>query len=854
MLRIPLFNDGSFLLLAPRWSGWGDAAQAAALIALLLGPLLLIASLYRYEIKLVPRGAAALLLSLRGLGLLLLWGLAGLQPTIARVEHEDSPSRVLVAVDLSGSMNLADPQQTWPEKLLLAKALRLASDTQLERWLQAADQQTPPREPGLDAVAKTVDQLSRKDIARRLLDDDELQVLGRLKAQHHVELVGFHQAVADAAASSVAALFRSADKSEPPASTDLNLPLQRGLQPAAQQTGKLLGVVVVTDGRHNQGPPPLEQAQELARRQIPIFPVAIGSKQPPVDLAVMDVQAPRQVFKDADATVEAKLRAAGLPAQDIMVELTGSGSFKKQQKTIAHDGSNRVYTASFPIKLDEVGAQRLEIRVAARDGTIRETTTDNNRLATVIRVAPEKARILIVDDEPRWEYHYLASALGRDRDLTLDQVVFNPPRLGTENDAKLDKLGYARRQLPRTEGAVEDPLWSYDCIVVGDVAPEQLPAMDRVRLERYVADRGGTLVISAGKRHMPMAYFAGAAPDSLAADPLIKLLPLTQPSILQPKDGFAFAVLDAGAQTPFFQIDKDVDSSRERWLEMPRHFWGVAGVAKPGAQTLARADSPALPKPKDAATDPAGLVLQQPYGFGKVLYVGIDSTWRWRYRVGDLYHHRFWGQLMRWAAGDPWLPEGNRFVRFGARAPIYRHDQEVEIAVRLGEGAPSIAAATARMKLLRTEGDKEEPAATVPLVQDEQRPKQWTGKLNQLPPGHYRLAPDIPELRAKLADAPGDNAAARHGFTVLPPDDPELIDTATNWDLLRALAEQSRGRLFTAEDIDQLPDLLARQVERKDTRHEQRVWQDAPLVWWTLGILLSLLTAEWIVRKLAGLP
>jgi hypothetical protein len=81
-----------------------------------------------------------------------------------------------------------------------------------------------------------------------------------------------------------------------------------------------------------------------------------------------------------------------------------------------------------------------------------------------------------------------------------------------------------------------------------------------------------------------------------------------------------------------------------------------------------------------------------------------------------------------------------------------------------------------------------------------------------------------------------------------------LIDVATNWDLLQALAEQTQGRLFTAEDAEQLPSLLARQVERKETRREDRVWQDEPMVWWVLGVLLSVLTLEWILRKLAGLP
>ncbi len=288
---------------------------------------------------------------------------------------------------------------------------------------------------------------------------------------------------------------------------------------------------------------------------------------------------------------------------------------------------------------------------------------------------------------------------------------------------------------------------------------------------------------------------------------------------------------------------------------MPRHFWGVAGTAKPGALILARAASPGTPLPKDAADDPAALVLQQPYGFGKVLFVGLDGTWRWRYRVGDLYHHRFWGQLVRWAVSDPWLPEGNRHVRFGAKSPIYPHDQEVEVAVRLGEEAPAINPATARVKLIRKENDKETPVALVPLIQDETRKKQWAAKVQQLPPGHYRLELEIPELRAKLGEGPAEEKdRASHGFTVLPPESGELIEVATNWDLLQALADQSGGRLFTADNAEELPDLLARQVERKESRREERVWQDAPLVWWVLGLLLTLLTLEWILRKWTGLP
>src|SRR5262249_45041756 len=264
----PLFSEDKFLLLAPRWSGWGEVGQSVVLAALFLVPLLLIVGLYRFELKLVARRPAALLLLLRGLGLFILWSLAGLQPTIGHVAEAETPSRVLVAVDLSASMNLTDPQRTPAEKAALSQSLNVA----------------------LDAV----DGFSRKEIAGLLLAEDRLNLLGQLKSHHQLDLVGFHESLVDGSDQSLAWLLGPADKPLLSTATNLNLPLQRALQPSGKQNGKLVGMVVLTDGQHNQGPPPLQQAKEFANQGIPIFPIGLGSRQPPVDLAVLDVQSPKQ--------------------------------------------------------------------------------------------------------------------------------------------------------------------------------------------------------------------------------------------------------------------------------------------------------------------------------------------------------------------------------------------------------------------------------------------------------------------------------------------------------------------------------------------------------------------------------
>jgi hypothetical protein len=251
-----------------------------------------------------------------------------------------------------------------------------------------------------------------------------------------------------------------------------------------------------------------------------------------------------------------------------------------------------------------------------------------------------------------------------------------------------------------------------------------------------------------------------------------------------------------------------------------------------------------------------GLIVRHNYGFGRVLFVGLDSTWRWRYKVGDTYHHRFWGQVVRWAAADRPLVAGNPHVRFGTREPVYRPGQPVELVARLAEDVtPPRPDALAGARILRAaEGGKAESAvALVPLAPRAAQPRVLEGQLRDLPPGRYEVELAIPELAAQLRDsaAPPDQPRnLRAAFTVAPPESEELIETATNWPLLAEIADHSGGRIFTAANAGELAELLTARAVTREHRQENRLWQ-----WWvTLALLLLLLTAEWVGRKWAGLP
>ena len=71
--------------------------------------------------------------------------------------------------------------------------------------------------------------------------------------------------------------------------------------------------------------------------------------------------------------------------------------------------------------------------------------------------------------------------------------------------------------------------------------------------------------------------------------------------------------------------------------------------------------------------------------------------------------------------------------------------------------------------------------------------------MRELPAGKYRVLFDTPELRDPAAEK--DPGAP---FEVLPPENTEMLDLSSNPELLQAIAEQSGGRLYTPETVEQL--------------------------------------------------
>jgi hypothetical protein len=805
-MAFDLAGGRRLLLAGGQWGWFWIAAGALAVVLLLV--------LYREERRLVSRRAGLGLLGLRLLAAAVLV-LALFEPIAARTYRETLKGRVLVAADVSESMETADPARPAGEKARLSEALRLS--------------------PG-----ESLDRMPRREVARRLLEGPD-SPLGRLAQEQAVEGYAFARDAAPATLPALAEALKTAAKPDDPARSTTDWQPVLGAALREESAGApVLGIVLLTDGRQNGPGEAASQLDRLAARGIPVFPVLVGATAPPRDAAIAAVKAPEGVYKGDVANVEAVLKLDGFAGREVAVTLERPGASPLRQTVTASDSGARP-VVTFRVPMDEVGTVPLTVAVAPQEGDVRP---DNDRRTVSVQVADDKAKVLLVDGEARWEFRYLRNALARDPRVTLEAVVFHQPETP---QGSTPNFTYKQALPPRPDAGSSqpDPLGGFDAVVVGDADPADLTADAWSRLESYVAERGGTLVVCPGPRFWPGIQGQGetvrkllpvlepvpAPVDPKATDPAHPSLP---PGVaLTPSPASA----DAGAW-PMMQLAAEPEQNRRSWAGLPWLPWVLTGKAKPAATVLASAHEEA-----------AAAVAAQPYGLGKVLWVGTDGTWRWRHRVGDAYHHRFWGQVVRWAASGK-LTAGNAYVRFGPLRPRVAEGEGARLQARVSEGVPGVGPdVLIAARVFKVGQASSEAVAVVPLRPVPGQPRTFEASAPPLPLGTYVVRLDVPQLAEALhLDDGGRRPEA--ALEVTARDTGERVELAAARDPLDRLAAATGGRVLRDDEAGTLPSLLRARTKRVTRSVETPLW-DSPAM---LALFLVILSAEWVARKWVGLP
>ena len=127
------------------------------------------------------------------------------------------------------------------------------------------------------------------------------------------------------------------------------------------------------------------------------------------DAAVETVDAPDWIYKDDTLRVSALARLDNLAGKTVKIELLREQTVVQTQ-TIVPTSAQLAQELTFHDRPPEPGIFSYQIRIPPVPG---EAVADNNAQHFRVAVKKEKFQVLIVEDQPRWEYRYLANYLKR---------------------------------------------------------------------------------------------------------------------------------------------------------------------------------------------------------------------------------------------------------------------------------------------------------------------------------------------------------------------------------------------------------------------------------------------------------
>ncbi len=601
---------------------------------------------------------------------------------------------------------------------------------------------------------------------------------------------------------------------------------------------ELAGAVFVTDGRPTAGAAVEAVSRLYARQGAKISSVIVGSLTNRPDLAIQDVAVPENLFLEESVNALVFLRAEKLKGTKAVAKfLCGKKELAREAIEIDADGWTKEVRFTDTPKAKGVYHYAVVLETPDEDAV-----PENNVWPFDVAVSDDRTNVLVADRRPRWEFRYLRNLFyGRDKSVHLQYLLTDPDRL-----AGVDQKPTAPADATRAFGDAEagalpngrDAWRKFDVMVFGDLNPNVFTKETVADIRASVEERGATAIFMSGGAFMPLGY---------AKHPLAELLPVAltnakgRVSAEWRSGPYVFTPTGAGYAHEIMALSSSAAENTRIWesgCEWQRRLDGL--IVKPGAETLAFAgDSSALKSP---------LLVIQHRGRGRVVFLASDETWRFRYRIGDTYHHRFWGNVLSWGTGVK-LRDGNAFARVGTDRLHFAPGETVKIRVRLKDKNELPLDGQTVLCTVTTPTGAE---STFPLKGSNLANGTYTADFEEtFKAGDYRVVISCVEasrrLGAKWPAKLETRFAVKTAFTPV-----EYAHLTSDGALATEMATLTGGEVFFAKDkveIEFAPNAFGSGRCEVVDHVESHLWNH-PLVFIVLALALTLV---WILRKRKGL-
>lgn len=557
----------------------------------------------------------------------------------------------------------------------------------------------------------------------------------------------------------------------------------------------LAAVVVLSDGADNGD----DGLDALAAAGVPVHTVGIGPATLPGEVQLVGVTLPSEAPPESRVVAELDVRHSS--AGPLLVKVFDGARLVAAQEAELRAGREQQRVA---VAFDSGpgGIRELDFVVEPPPG---DRLAGNNRQERLLTVSEQNRRVLYLEGEPRWEYKFLRRAVAGDRVLRLTSWLRTTERKTYRQDVRdPDEL---RAGFPEDRAG----LYGYDVIVLGSLAAPYLTDEQHGWLERFVGERGGSLLALAGREAL--------ADGGWDVVPLAQALPVR----LTRQATAGYRAVEgrvrptaAGLRSPMVQLfdAEGVDP----WPSLPPlGDHQPLGEPKPAATTLLEVLIDGEPQP---------LLVTQPYGLGTTAVLATATTWRWQMRTPphDRRHTLFWRQLLRQ------LAEAAR-QRRDVRIAVADDGIGVTVVERDELFAP-LRDARAHARVIGPGGSE----ARFDLERA-QEPGLLEARVPATAPGVYRIdvhPADAPEPITRFVRIGGERA--------------EHFEPVRNDALLQRIAEATGGRYWRPEETGNIARALTFGAAGVKRIEQFPLW-DMPVLF---VLLVGLKGSEWLLRRRWG--
>jgi hypothetical protein len=590
------------------------------------------------------------------------------------------------------------------------------------------------------------------------------------------------------------------------AGTDLSEPIIDLLETETN----LRAIVLWSDGDFNLGQRPVVASQMLLQRGVPLFTIPVGSDRRLPDLDLISVTAPTYGIVGEKVQIPFTIRSSLEREVRTIVRLRDEAGREKTKEIILPPGEETYESILWQI--DTEGSTTLELSLPVADG---ERVEANNSRKFTLSGRPESIKVLVIDSLPRWEYRYLRNALSRDPGVELSCLLFHP-QLG---------MGDGPDYIQEFPEKPED-LASYDVIILGDVGvePGQLSNEQCNLIKGLVENQASGVVFLPGPK---------GNQRSLLESPLGELMPVVldteKPEGIIDPVASPLELTGEGRGSLLTLLADTEETNPQVWRSLPGFYWHSAVIkAKGGTEVLA------VHANRRTNFGPTPLIVTSTAGNGKVLYMGIDSAWRWRRGVEDKYHYRFWGQVARWMSYQRNMAAGQRVrLYFSPERPVPGDTVTLNANAFDENGAP-LQDGSVMIDAILPDGGSQR----ISLEKNDTAWGSFSGRIKIDQPGEWKLI-------ARIAGSESDfveTTLLAQGVEL------EKIGQPAKPEVLEEMARIARGRMLTSADLPDLIREIRALPEPRPIENRVPLWSH----WITIALTITLLAVFWTGRKLNG--